>query len=292
LVIGEVGGKLLEHFDFDYWDMVVELEESKFKGPFGYKYFNHECTAVLPLLSSLCIQDWHRSQMIPVDRILSFFAQCPLLTSISVTNCEGVKEDVLLQLTGTLESPFCAQLQTIHFDGNYHDYRGTPERVICEVGDAFMVQIGSNCPNLTSLSVHCHSERLTNVGLQRLARCKKLSVLQLHGKEDFGVEQAVTDAGLSHLADCRDLTSVFLKRFDRFTDHGVSQFTKDLPKLTSLELEGCLLLKGALTSTLPQLKSFSLVMRDQNLASLSASEMCPKLTSLEVHSLGGFVEER
>jgi hypothetical protein len=286
LVIGEIGREISESVDFDM-DTIAEFEGRKCKGPFVPDY-NH---AGLPLLSSLHIQDWRHTQMISVAHILSFFAQCPHLTSISVDECEGVEEDVLFQLTDTLRSPFCAQLQTIDFDDNYDE----SNRTRCEVGDAFMAQIESNCPNLTSLNVHCHSERLTNIGLQRLARCKKLSVLKLYGEEDFlkdsGVEQAVTDAGLSHLADCRELTSVVLRCFHRFTDHGVSQFTKQLPKLTSLELQYCSLLKGALTSTLPQLKSFSLAPGQKCPASLSASEMCPKLTSLVVSSHGGFVPE-
>jgi hypothetical protein len=270
---------LQEEFAFE-WEDLANLAKRRSKGPFAivdYKF------AVLPLLTSFCIKDYHSFQMIPVARILSFLAQCPQLSSVSVTNCAGVGEAVLLQLTDTLRSPFCAQLQTIHFDDNFDEGEDTG----CEVGDAFMAQIESNCPNLTSLNVHCHRERLTNVGLQRLSRCKKLSVLKLYACD----ESAVTDACLCQLASCCELTSVMLNNFDRLTDYGVSQFTKQLPKLTSLELQHCSLLKGALTSTLPQLKSFLLIMAGQNLpASLSACKMCPKLTSLEIHSNCWFVK--
>jgi hypothetical protein len=283
LVIGEVGGEISEFVDFDM-DTVAEFEGRKCKGPFVPDYKH----AGLPLLGSLHVKDWHHTQMIPVARILSFFAQCPQLISVSVTNCAGTEEDVLLQLTDTLRSPFCAQLQTIHFGDNADELDGT----YCEVGDAFMAQIESNCPNLTSLNVHCNSERLTNVGLQRLSRCKKLSVLKLDADDDPSAEQAVTDAGISQLAACRELTSVILRRFSRFTDDGISQFTKQLPKLTSLELQLCSLLKGVLTITLPQLKSFSLRQIHNNPASLSASEMCPNLTSLLVCSYSGFADAR
>jgi hypothetical protein len=285
LVIGEVGGTLLENFDFDI-DMVAELEGKKFKGPLG-KIADYKL-AGLPLLSSLHVKNWHHTQMIPVARILSFFAQCPQLISVSVTNCEGVEEDVLLQMTDTLRSPFCAQLQTIHFDENYNEDFET----ICEVGDTFMAQIGSNCPNLTSLSVYCSSEGLSNIGLQRLSRCTKLTVLTLRVQEDSDAEQAATDAGLSQLATCRELTSVSLEGFDHFTDDGVSQFAKQLPKLTSLEIHGCLLLNGAFTATLPQLTALSLSAGSTGPVSLSASEMCPKLSRLMLRtrhvSVGGW----
>lgn len=110
---------------------------------------------------------------------------------------------------------------------------------LCDI-DRLIVEIATNCPELSSFSTKNKGSKYANTGeyngyseesvTKLFANCPKLLLVTLTGR-------CITDELLSHLAkNCRELSTVNLEYCNIFKDV-ITKFVKNCPKLTSLNFD-------------------------------------------------------
>jgi ribosomal protein L30E len=162
----------------------------------------------------------------------------------------------------------------------------------CDLSDVSLVALALHCPELTSV---CLSDtNFEDFGIMTLAQyCPGITSIQLGGC------YALTDATLRTLGRyCKDLNSVDLNHDEEgntnFTDAGLLDLVEGCPKLTLVQLGGCVACTNssiiAIAARLPKLVTIVLgnfgcgVLSDAAVKALAKN--CPALTSTDLSGCG------
>ena len=192
---------------------------------------------------------------------------CPNLTSIDLSNCQGLTDVGIASL-----AQGCRQLTHINLSAarisasqangvqrsQQHDYHQQQQ--------AQKIQISPMDSALASIALGCR--QLTDINLQ-------------------GCHEGLTDAGISSLAQgCRHLTSISLDASDLVTDVSIRSLAQGCPELTNFALTASKVSESVLTilaQGCPLITSLYCNVKETDLAAMT--RLFPQITNVNISSV-------